>query len=310
MEKELQELIIKGSIIGQLVGDAIGYHYRFTRYPNRPLHSDIDMLPGPQPFRREGVYTHSSALSVCTMSSMNDMKGVDLDDIFSRFHDCLLGGYMNYDGEDYYLGLTSSQAIKNYSNGMPPDLCGLRGKNATDGEAMLRMLPIALWFVNDPCQLIEVTHKVCSITHNSPICQACSALYGLLIRNLFVEEPGKVFDILGSYYTDRTLDGHKAALEIISSSSDKDDGEEDAPNIFWTAWNTFSANEDNYSDCIRKTVSIGGAANCTAGIAGSMSGLVNGLTDIPSNWLRNLKLSPESMDTIETFVQNIIRRLG
>ena len=301
-DKDRQELLIKGCIVGHLAGDAIGYHYRFTHYDRIPRASEIDMLSGPG-VREVGTYTNSAALSLCTMASINDFADVNLEDIMERFHDCHVGGYLNYDAENYYIGTTSSQAIKNHSNGMPPDRCGL--KDETDCEALTRILPVGLFFVNNVEMLIKHAHSICALTHNNIQSQVCCALYSLIVRNILLDRPEKVFEILSEEYKQKELAEYLQELKKIQASSEMES--DDVSAIFWTAWRIFSGNERSYRNCIIKAVRLGGQINSVASIAGALCGLANGVNDIPASWLRSLKLTPEVMDVIETFVFQLSR---
>lgn len=306
---ELKELCIKGSIVGLLVGDALGYHYRFSKYDRVLNLNEIEMKPGPQEFRQEGTYTNSSALGLCTIVSLNEYRQINIDDILERFYQCIVGGYMNYDDEDYYVGPISSQAIRNFSNGLPGDRSGLKEDQAEGGEeddVFLRMLPICLWMVSDDIKTyLDEVHRVCLLTHGVPRCLVCTALYALVVRNLLLQKSEKIFDVLGTYYQETGKEDLLSELNVIKTQNNS------PPNniigTFWTAWKIFAGNQNNYKVAVTKACRCNNP-NVVAGIVGSWVAIQVGLNDIPMAWLRALKLSGEVMEAIEHFVKKMIPR--
>jgi len=299
MSTEYNDFRLKGSIIGLLLGDAIGIHYDLIKHSNKP----IDVYDGPGT-RQAGTYSNAAAFAICSMASINELSGIDLDDIMERFQDCYMGGYLNYDDDDYFLGETSIQAIKNYSNGMPTDRCGLKDDSKLDDEVIARILPIALYFSSADLEtLVQQCEKACRLTHNNYFSQVCCTIYALLIRNILLDKPEKVFDILHDYY-DKKFAQHQQALVYIQKSQKLTNT--DIIGTFWTAWNVFSKNETNFENCMRETIHYGSEnAHSVGAISGSLCGLSNGLNIIPNHWLAQLKLTAEVMEVIESFVHKI-----
>jgi ADP-ribosyl-[dinitrogen reductase] hydrolase len=305
---ESKELAVKGAIIGQLVGDALGYHYRFAKYDHVLNLSEVEMLPGPQEFRQEGTYTNSSAMALATMVSINEYNQINIDDMLERFYDCVIGGYMNIDEEDYYVSPLSSQAVKNFSNGSPWDRCGIKNDiaQAEEDDILLRILPVALWLVGQDAKVyLDEVHRVTLLTHAVPRCLVCSALYALVVRNLLLQKPEKIFEILADYYKN----GGKSELldELAGIKASSDSPPNNIVGTFWVAWKIFSANQNNYKLAVSKSVRCRNP-NVVAGVVGSWVALQSGLNDIPLNWLKSLKLSAEAMETAENFVRKSIQR--
>lgn len=309
MDSEYQESIIKGAIIGGLVGDAIGSYYRFSEEKDIKLNS-VDMFAGPGD-RQSGMYSNAAALSLCSMASINEFGDINIDDMLERFHDCLIGGYLNFnDGEGCYLGPTTSQAIKNFSNGMSSDRCGLVGENGEDNEVLLRILPIALFMVNQPNDtFLRLITKVSRLTHNSIASDICCSLFSVLLKNILMNQAEKASEVLSEYYKSQNMQDHLEKLPLILSARDSALMSENIVPVFWTSWRIFANNETNYRYCVSRAVRIGGPTNVTAGVVGALNGLRNGLDEIPYNWMRTLKLTPEVMEVIQNFVMRIVNQL-
>lgn len=306
MDNELKELYVKGSIVGMLIGDAMGYHYRFAKDKGVPQLSDIDMLPGPQEFRQEGIYTNASALALCTQATLNEYDSLNIDDLLERFYECMVGGYMNYDAEDYYLGQVSAQSIKNFSNGIPWDRCGLKTELAdTDDDVFLRLLPVALWNISaETKDFLEEIRKTAVLTHASTNAIICSQLYALIVRNLLLQKAEKVFDTLADYYSKDATEFESALKEIRLQI---DEPKTALVATFWAAWKVFSNNQNNFRNAVRKAMRCPNP-NVVGGIVGSWVALQTGLNDIPLPWLKALKLSGEAMESTHSFVQRIVTK--
>ena len=281
------ELFIKGSVIGQLVGDMIGLR-------QKPGYAD----------EMEGCYTGIGALTLCTIASLNEMECVSPSDILEKFYDTHIGGYLSANPDFVEIGQTSTQAIKNHSNGMPPDKCGIQENN--DGEVLARILPIGLFYKGHG-DIIEASHSVCQITHKEIKSQVCCALYALLSSGIFLRSPVKVFDVLEKHYAgkDDYLDSLKSIKEWKNSNVCM--GKNVPEDIFWSTWMAFSENSD-YRSGIVAALGYGGHRSCTAGLTGGLMALSGGLNDIPAMWLNALKLSSEAMEVIDTFVGNVSSR--
>ncbi len=313
MDLNEKENVIKGAIYGFLVGDAIAIHYRLTNKAYTDM-GTIDMYPGPG-LREQGTYTNTSALMLAEMASISEFGALNYDDIMERFQDTLIAGYLNWDQEDengdtgnYFMGETSSQSIKNYSNGFPYDKCGLT--EANDDEGLMRMLPIALYFIDDDIQtFIKKCHTVAKITHNNTHNQVCSTLYSGIIRNILLGKTERIFDIIEEQYAN--MPEHLSALQDIKKRSDEKYAMgTDVTSSFWMAWKIFAQNSDNYRSAIARSVRLLGNSNVMASIVGSLVGISQGVSIIPDNWIRNLKVSYEATDVIEAFTRKILKKIA
>lgn len=206
------------------------------------------------------------------------------------------------------MGPACSQAIKNFSNGMPPDKCGLADINGEDDEALVRVLPVALLMSSQPTEdMLEQVTKLTRLTHSTVVNDVCCSVLALIIRNLLLNRPEKVFEILEKYYSQ--LEHHADVLQKMVESKEISNKAGHAVQSFWTAWRVFSNNQDNFRQCVARTIRLGGPVNVTAGLAGMLCGLKNGLNEIPMSWLTTLKLTPEATEVIDTFMGFVLAKL-
>lgn len=305
-EKNHAELWVKGSVIGHLIGDAIGYPYEGI---DNVAQYQIEMVRGHHE-ELEGSWSALGAFSLATMESLNEFDGIDLQDIMEKFNDVYIAGYLCPDNECRDLGSVTTQAVKNYTNGMPPDKCGIRD-DVTDNDCLGRILPIGLYFASNPLdEFLDNIHAVCRLTHASEICEVTCVSYCMVIRNLLLQRAEKAFDIIEEYYRTNNSDKHLEALSALSEykTTKNPTGGKHVVDSFWSAWACHVKNENDFACCVTDSIHLGNDTNTTAALAGGISALSNGLNDIPYRWLRILRLNNETMEIIQTFVDTVVKR--
>ncbi len=309
--KEYLESLVKGSIVGHLIGDALGFPFSNKRV----MPVQVDMIPtddGNLP----GMYQGPATLSLCTMSSINEFKDINSEDILDKFNDFLVAGFLASSDECSDVSPLTIESIKNHSNGMPPDKCGVKNDSGSDAinydsECVARILPIALFCATEKTDvLIEKSKEICQLTHVSIDSEIICAAYCLIIRNLLLQKSEKVFDVLYQYHKEHNAE-YLPALDKIRYWPDNNTptGSVSPVGCFWTAWKSFSQFENDFRNCVCSCIALGGDANSTGAVAGSISALVNGLSSIPTEWLNTIVLTGEVMGTINDFTEIIVDRV-
>lgn len=301
---EHMELFVKGSIVGHLVGDALGYPWSDSqsRIPNQ-----LEMTQGPGG-ELPGEYTSLGTFSLATIASLNECEGLDCEDLMEKFYDVYIGGYLTPNENCYDVGATTSQAINNHSNGMSLDRCGLDSPD-NDADALNRMLPIALFYATSPIATIVLkAEDACKITHADISSQVACAVYCLMIRNLILQKAEKVFDTLLDYYTEKGAKEHLDALERLKSSSNATERNA-VEDCFWVAWKAFSKYENDFGFAVTEAIQKGNDTNAAGALVGSFAAVANGLNDIPTKYLKTLVLSSEVMDVVITFTDATVNRI-
>lgn len=288
------EVFVKGSVLGLLLGDAIGYPFRYSDH----IQKEIPV---------EGIYTSFGAMCLCAMANINDVGIIEPNDLMEKMHDLYLGSYLAADEDTIIIDETTGQALKNWSNGIPPDKCGIYENN--DNECLARMLPIGLFYATESIdKLIDTAHTICRITHANIQSQVCCALYVLIVRNILLQKAEKVFDLLEDYYKIKKQTDYLEDLQYIRDNK-SNYGSDRVIDSFWSAWTAYSENED-FRLSIYSAVMLGNDTNSTAALAGSFTALSNGMNDIPVSWLKELKLSGEVMEIIQTFTDSVVAKLA
>lgn len=293
-------LRIEGGVFGHLVGNALG-----TRCSTKTLSRSVIS----QQMAR--YYSDAGAMSLCTMSSIIDSDNVDSEDIANRFHEWYIGSYLASNGK-IESRISVSQAIRHYGNGMPPDRCG--SKDDSDNAALVRMLPVALWNANQSiATIVRDAHAVTKFTNQQINAQVCSALYCLVVRSFLTGHHEKASNALAEYYKIANLHDHLTALQKIQADRNPPiHGTDELIDSFWSTMKIFAGygkgSGFGFEESIIQSILLDNDCGGTACLVGSLSGVSNGINDIPQRWLNQLGLSEEAEKVMRKFIKMTIKR--
>ena len=130
---------IKNSILGAVVGDAMGVPYEFM--PKNKIRFKDEMIEDKRRYLPSGTWSDDSSMIFCTMESIikngQDVKNVG--DEFIKWYD---EGYWTPYGRVFDIGGTTSESIESMKNGIY--INGLGDDNSGNGSLM-RILPCAIY---------------------------------------------------------------------------------------------------------------------------------------------------------------------
>lgn len=300
---------VKGAVLGFLIGDAWGLSYAEQGVPLGPL-----PMIGSNRFPH-GTYTDAGAMLLTTIASLNENGSVDLSDLMSRLHDWYLASYLtsakSHDGEDYVeTKLNVIQSIKNFDTGMPPDRCAVIDELSYNNAGLLRILPVALLDAHKHLDvIIRDAHLVTRLTNKVPRAEVVSAVFALLVSNIFLDRSEKVFDVLADYYKEHGLEAHADELTAFRQwkEGNAPSGTNDARDCFWSAWTAYSSNQDAFEAAIVQSIRLGNNCNETAALAGALAGLRLGSDNIPDDYLAAMRIGNQALDEITKFIKTVKR---
>lgn len=178
-----------------------------------------------------------------------------------------------------------------------------KGEYAGGNGALMRTLPISLFWPRDEERVIDVSRALTHMTHPHPEAEWCSIFYNLFICGL-VRGKGKEssyqralerapLDDLSLQRIAQRFHGFPSALVTIDESKIRSSGYcvDTLEAALWALWTTESAEE-----CIVRAANLGDDADTVAAVAGGMAGALYGQSDLPSRWM--VKLEEEVRDEI------------
>ena len=304
--------IMLDGMMGLVVGDALGCPVQFLsreQIKNRGL---VTGMEGYGTYNMPvGTWTDDSSMALCELASINEKKGIDLNDIMVRFMEWKFNGAYTPFGEAFDEGNTCNWAIYNYRNHKDPKTCGRTGEYANGNGALMRILPVCLYYLNRQSiictsddEAIHNIHEVTALTHNHLRSYIASGLY-YFVTKAIVHNPEKLsltdciqrglddgFRFYGKDLRNLTEIAHYGRLfsvknfALIEEEAIRGSGYvvEALEAALWCLVTT-----DSFKDCLLKAVNLGDDTDTVAAIAGGLAGLYYGYHAIPTEWLEVLQ---------------------
>lgn len=324
---------IRGCIIGQCLGDALGYpvegqdEVKCRYYVSNYMKAWFD---GKQPDKSEwlGQYTDDSQLARELLESLIENNGWSPDDYANRIakifrEDKIVGR-----------GIACDQAATRLNCGINWKQSGVPAPSAGNGTAM-RAAPAGLFYYDKPYEMIRVAHEQGWITHHDPRCSAGSiAIAGAVALTLKGESDDT--DKFTGILSERMSDYHSEfaelvrkladwisltpadAAKIISRAGKPDEYVEGwpgispfvIPSVLWSLY-SFLKYPDNYWKAVSTSIAVGGDVDTTAAMTGAISGAYLGIDALPKNLTEMINdhgewTYSEIIDLTDSCYQNLI----
>ncbi len=294
-----------GSLIGQALGDALGFVVeghppaRCRRYVDEVLKAGRAGEGGRAPFAF-GQYTDDTQLARELIESYVACKGFDPADYARRI------AAIFAEGRIVGRGRTTEAAALRLAQGVSWDQAGTPAPAAGNGSAM-RAGPVGLMSFDDPDGLIRAARDQGRITHADPRCSAGAvAIAGAVALALGggSVEPARFLGQLAGWT--RAVEGSLAsclgrlvdwvqlapedAQPLISAAgiepgySDRWEGISPfvTASVLWSLY-AFLKSPGDYWQTISTAIAVGGDVDTTAAMAGAVSGAYNGLAAVPGD---------------------------
>jgi len=304
-------------MMGLVVGDALGCPVQFmSREEIKDRHRGpvTGMEAGGAYNMPKGTWTDDSSMALATMTSIIEQGEINPADIMMRFVRWDLKGEYTPFGEAFDQGNTCTKAIYRFIKKPDVRTCGSTGEYANGNGALMRILPVCLYYydkqktdcISDD-EVINGIHITSGLTHNHLRSQMCCGMYYFLVRSI-LDGIGKADgDSLITLLQKGVNDGMKYYRQDICNLTEMahlgrlfrlDEFKAvPAEKIKTTGYviDTIEAavwcliTTDSYKDCMLKAVNLGDDTDTVAAIAGGLAGLFYGYEGIPREWLNTIK---------------------
>ncbi len=294
-----------GSLIGQALGDALGFVVeghppaRCRRYVDEVLKAGRAGEGGRAPFAF-GQYTDDTQLARELIESYVACKGFDPADYARRI------AAIFAEGRIVGRGRTTEAAALRLAQGVSWDQAGTPAPAAGNGSAM-RAGPVGLMSFDDPDGLIRAARDQGRITHADPRCSAGAvAIAGAVALALGggSVEPARFLGQLAGWT--RAVEGSLASClgrlvdwtrlapedaQPLISAAGSEPGYSDrwegispfvTASVLWSLY-AFLKSPGDYWQTISTAIAVGGDVDTTAAMAGAVSGAYNGLAAVPGD---------------------------
>ncbi len=303
MSKQPREDQFSGCLIGQALGDALGFPVEgyprqvCAKYVDQYLRSGRveDVGRGGM---SSGQYTDDTQLARELLISLVERKGFEPADYASRI--ALIFNENRIVGR----GRATEEAARRLISGVCWENAGTPSPSAGNGSAM-RAAPVGMFFYGEEESVIRAAHDQGRITHQDSRCSAGAVVVagavalGLQLESIDSQQFLETLSDWAATYDDSAALLYQQLVEWISLPPDqaadlishaglgagsKDDWEGITPfvtsSVMWSLYSFLRTPED-YWETICTAIAVGGDVDTTAAMAGAMSGAYNGLAQIP-----------------------------
>lgn len=308
---------VRDGLIGLAVGNAMGVPTESSSRNDLLEKPVVKMMPRIRDGIPKGAWSDSTSLTIATMDALMN-KGINYDEIADNFVRWFTANQFCSMKESFDIGETTLKALVSYTQHLEKaEESGLSGLYDNGSGSLIRMLPIAYYFVANKStdrEIAEVVKNLSSITHAHEISVCGCYIYVRYVMNLLrgtnkFSALAKVRELDYSVFSKETLDCYHRILsgdlmnltiEEINSSAYVVDSLEAALWCFLKS--------SNYKECIIATTNIGESTASIGAIAGSLAGIFYGYSNIPKNYLEDLR-KKEYLDRICDAYEDYLKRL-
>jgi len=289
MDREDPQLVsrARGALLGLVAGNQLGVPTEHLGTPEaiRKAFPNglVDLAPPPN----NSPYDDDAAMALLLGESLLASKGFDENDVARRWVK-----WMKVDGRG--IGITTRRALTLIDRGKEPFEAGRLanqenpGRSAGNGSVM-RCIPVALRYHDDPDRLIRVSTQQAAITHADERCTWGAAAVNLAARELlhgniyFIDE---VMHRIG----DRAPRVLREAIHRVPRERDSDlpisrPGEAGyvvhcIEIAFW-----FVTHDRSLEEALMYLAQAGGDTDTNAAVAGALLGARHGEVALPPRWV-------------------------
>jgi len=300
--------VVRAALLGAAIGDALGVPVEFQGRPARKS----DPVTGMRAFgthrQPAGTWSDDTSMILATMTGLIDSGGYDPAAILRE--SCL---WMNESrhtphGEVFDIGTAAREALTRSHSGTPPLECGGKTEWSNGNGSLMRILPIALAYADDP-DLILKASEISSLTHAHERSRFCCAYYCLVGSDLMhggtVEEAAAfAWDILDRRWTFSPEERrHFEALHPERLLSRDEDAIRSSGHVIDTLEAALWVNalHDDFPDAVLHAVNLGDDTDTTGCVAGGLAGILHGEGAIPLAWVEELAKRGDLSELAEQF---------
>jgi ADP-ribosylglycohydrolase len=292
---------VLAGIMGLCVADALGVPVEFADRETLKRNPVTGMRSYGTHYQPAGTWSDDTSMTLCLVESL--AKGLDYEDIITKFLEWLDEAAYTPHGEVFDVGNTTAKALMRFSRGIPPLECGGTTERDNGNGSLMRILPIVFYlqsvYGTDFCETdeaFEIIHSVSALTHAHKRSQIACGIY-VSVASMLME--GTDLGIAVETGIHRAIEYYRNHPEFSGEMHHykrlirEDFSELDEAEIRSTGYvvDTLGAaiwcllRTRSFKDCVLKAVNLGGDTDTVAAVAGGLSGLYYGYESIPCEWL-------------------------
>lgn len=276
----------RGALLGLACGDALGRPLEFTSPAQITQHygTVTDMLSHGTHGQPAGTVTDDTDMALCIARSLVENEGFDGEDIADRFYEW-------YQDGPFDIGLMTTDALREYGEGTSWRDAGQtvwhhrpEGSNAGNGSVM-RCVPHAIAFAEDPERLIQVSQQSSAITHYDPRCTFGCAVLNCTIAGYLRGDDHPLDDALVRVERDAP-DELVETLRLVPDLIDSEHLDNSGYVVHTLQIALYDAlTASSPEEAIVTAVNRGGDTDTLGAVTGAVAGARFGAAELPERWL-------------------------
>ena len=299
--------MIKNSILGLILGDALGVPVEFKSREELDRNPIKDMIGYGTHNLPAGTWSDDSSMTLITLESLS--KGYNPEDIMNGFVKWAYKSYMTPYGKTFSIGNTTSIACRMYKLNKDIKACGETSERSNGNGSLMRILPVSIFLANESEKtIVEKSFEISGLTHNHIRAKIACGLYSLIVSDLLkgknlYEALANANRIIGPYIPNDERIHFKRISDFeilqLNRSAIKSTGYviDTLEACLWCLFNS-----SDYKEAVLKAVNLGADTDTTAAVTGSLAGIIFGLEHISSKWIKSLAKFDKIDKLIDKFI--------
>jgi ADP-ribosyl-[dinitrogen reductase] hydrolase len=287
---------IAGGLLGAVVGDALGLPVEGALRDWLDANPVRGMRSGGPHGQPAGSWSDDGSLLLALAESLCD--GYNLERVATAFLAWWQRGEWTPYGRVFGYGATTAAAMYRLAASVPATQAGLAGEGHSGNGALMRTLPLALWFRSDTRRMLDAAHEVSGLTHAHPRSQVCCGVYCLVAAGLLeglgrLEAVQRAVTRARSEYCGSAQESELRHLEAVLSlrvlalpREQVRSGAYVVETLEACLWSLVRG--ESFRDTVLAAVNLGGDSDTVGCLTGGLAGVHFGAEAIPEEWLRPL----------------------
>jgi ADP-ribosyl-[dinitrogen reductase] hydrolase len=219
-------------------------------------------------------------------------------------------------GRVFDIGLATSRALGRIGSGVTAELAGGDSENDNGNGSLMRIIPVALWFADEPTKsLLDRVHRASAITHRHLRSQMACGFHALIIRQLLDgSDPPQalaqaVAEFRSFYEQNQSWAAQLKHFQLLLAGDlarKPESGIQSSGYVIHTLtaslWCLLTT--ATYEACVLAAVNLGGDTDTTGCVAGGLAGVYYGLPRIQERWRRSLARFDEVNSLFNHFAED------
>lgn len=313
---------IKGSIIGFIVGDALGVPVEFIDRETLRKNKINDMEEFGTHHQPKGTWSDDSSMMLATIDGIinSSLPIIDYVYIMKNFLKWKREGKFTPFDNVFDIGNATSYALSRYQNNINSGneeniICGTGDISSNGNGSLMRILPISLLlhfssFDYTSNEYFDIIKNISGMTHSHNYSIIGCYIYSIYVSEL-LKENGKfvAYKNLQDICSNIKIDGIEVYDRIIKNDISKlnENAIKSSGYVVDTLeavmWSFLTTN--TYKDAVLKSVNLGDDTDTVGAITGGLAGIYYGYKAMPDNWVNVLQKKDYIVQITNDFVNKI-----